>query len=94
MRDRPAPGLDAPDLGYAFRPAFWGRGYAREAARATVCLAHERYGLRRLVAVVTPTNEASIRVLEAVGMRFERALTLPGDDAAVRLYGLALGAAG
>ena len=63
------PGLDAPDLGYAFRPAFWGRGYAREAARATVRLAHERYGLRRLVAVVTLTNEASVRVLEAVGVR-------------------------
>lgn len=82
-------GLDGPDLGYAFLPDAWGHGYAREASRALVAYARDALGLGRLFAIVTPGHAASTRVLEHLGMVFERALTLPGDDE-VALYGLAL----
>ena len=79
------PALPAPDLGFAFLPAFWGQGYAREAAAATVRVARDR-GLTRLLAIATPENAPSIRVLEHVGMTYRRTIRMPGDDADVSLY--------
>lgn len=52
---------------YALARSCWGRGYAREAARAAVAFAFKRVGLPRLSAFVVPENTASCRVLEAVG---------------------------
>lgn len=64
------------DIGYAFLPPHWGRGYAEEAARATV--EHARgLGLPRLLAIVTPTNQRSIRLLEKLDLRFEREIDTP-----------------
>lgn len=63
--------LDDVDIGYAFMPQYWGKGYAWEAAQAV--LAHARVlGLKRLVATVRPDNAASIRLLEKLGLRYER----------------------
>jgi len=64
------------DIGYAFLPPHWGRGYAEEAARATVEHARE-LGLPRLLAIVTPSNARSIRLLEKLGLRFEREIQTP-----------------
>ncbi|QNA90739.1 GNAT family N-acetyltransferase [Massilia sp. Dwa41.01b] len=65
--------LDDVDIGYAFLPQYWGSGYAHEAAQAV--LAHARQlGLRRVVATVRPDNAASIRLLEKLGLRYERRL--------------------
>lgn len=56
----------AVELGYALLPSFYGHGYAREAAEATLDLARAR-GLDSLDAVVLPGNVASLRVLDALG---------------------------
>ena len=56
------------DLGFAFLPAHRGQGFAREAAAATLAYARETLGLDRIVAIVSPANASSIRVLEALGM--------------------------
>lgn len=53
---------------YAFARPAWGKGYAREAARAALAFAFGTAGLPRVVAFVVPQNEASSRVLEAVGL--------------------------
>jgi len=74
------------DIGYAFLPAYRSRGYAVEAARATVAHARDDFGLKRLVAIVLPQNAPSIRVLEAIGLAFERNIRLPGDDAEIALF--------
>jgi ribosomal-protein-alanine N-acetyltransferase len=75
-------GLDNVDLGYAFLPAARGQGYAREAAAAVLAHAFERLGLTRIVAITAVDNVASGRVLEAIGMRLETRLRVPGhaDD--------------
>ena len=65
------PWLEEPDLAYAFLPEGRGRGWAREAAAAVLADAQRRLGLTSLVAVVTPDNAPSLRLLEALG--FERA---------------------
>lgn len=79
-------GLDDVDLGYAFLPAYRGQGYAREAAAAWLACGFERHGLRRIVAITAVDNAASGKVLEAIGMRFERRLRVPGHDDDSMLY--------
>lgn len=64
------------NLGYRFDTAAWGHGYATELARAALAAAFDELGLERVHALVRPRHEASIRVLEKIGMR--RAGTL--DD--------------
>ena len=77
------------DLGYAFLPPYFGKGYAYEAAQAVV--EHARtLGLRRLVAITSPGNTASNALLEKLGMRCEKILYLKPDDP-TRLYGIDLG---
>ncbi len=57
------------ELGYDLLPAFWGRGYATEAATAVLCWALTSLALERVVAVTKPANVASVRVLEKAGLR-------------------------
>ena len=56
------------ELGYTLGRRWWGRGYATEAARACLAEAFGPLGLKRVVAVVRPENDASIHVLEKLGM--------------------------
>jgi RimJ/RimL family protein N-acetyltransferase len=82
------------DLGYAFVPEFWGQGYAREAAAA--CLAHGRdqLGLKGLLAIVSPGNQRSIKLLLALGFTLTGAMELaPGDEVALFRVSLACEAA-
>lgn len=59
------------DLGYYLGSAYWGRGYATEVARALVAFAFGALGVHRVEAEVVPGNDASARVLERVGFRYE-----------------------
>lgn len=68
--------LDAPDVGFAMLPAHRGRGYASEAAGATLAHGREQLRLERVLAIVKPQNTASIRVLEKLGMVRERMIRL------------------
>lgn len=73
--------LPAVDLGYALLPAFRGHGYALEAAKACVSLARAQFGLRKLLAITSPDNATSQRLLLSLGMRFEHQLELvPGGE--------------
>lgn len=78
--------LEDVDIGFAFLPEFRGRGYAHEAAAATLEYARRVIGLRRVAAIVAPDNESSIRLLEKLGLSFERAMRLPGDEEELKLF--------
>ena len=84
------------DVGYAFLPEHWGLGYAFEAASATIELGARKFGLKRIIGVVSEHNAASIRVLEKAGLRFERMYPMHPGEPEVRLYSreLAAGARG
>jgi RimJ/RimL family protein N-acetyltransferase len=62
------PDLPDPELGYTLGRRWWGRGYATEAARAWLGYAFGELGLGTVMLLVTPTNTASIRVAEKIGM--------------------------
>jgi hypothetical protein len=73
------------DVGFAFLPAYRGHGYAVESARAV--LAHAAaIGLDRVVAIALPSNRRSLRVLERIGMRYERLVRLSDDGETLALY--------
>jgi len=78
------------DIGYAYLPEYWGQGFAFEAADATLRHAAKKFGLRRLIGVVSPGNSGSIRVLEKLGMRFEGMHAMHPGEPEVRLYGRTL----
>jgi ribosomal-protein-alanine N-acetyltransferase len=79
-------GLDDVDIGYAFLPKFWSRGYAIESAQAVKAYAKEVAGLKRIVAITDPANEGSVRVLEKLGLRFEKMVRLSEDDIELKLF--------
>lgn len=79
------PALDDVDIGYAFLPAFWSKGYAVESALAVKEQARS-LNLKRLVAIVDPANNGSIRVLEKIGMQFEKMMQLSADDIELKLF--------
>ncbi len=74
------------DVGFAFLPAFWGKGYAFESAAAVLSYGREVLGLVRIVAITSPDNEGSIRVLSKLGMRFEGMIRLADNEPEVRLF--------
>ncbi|HTU67752.1 MAG TPA: GNAT family N-acetyltransferase [Steroidobacteraceae bacterium] len=78
------------DIGYAFVPEVWGQGYAFEAAQATLEHGVRKFGLKRLIGVVSDHNAASIRVLEKLGLRFERLFAMRADEPEVLLYSIEL----
>ncbi|MGH6909979.1 MAG: GNAT family N-acetyltransferase [Phenylobacterium sp.] len=73
-------GLEDADVGYAFLEAAWGKGYAREAAAATLDYARDVIGLPKVVAITKPTNKGSMAVLEKIGMKAAGMIKVPGYD--------------
>ncbi|GIN84777.1 alanine acetyltransferase [Heyndrickxia sporothermodurans] len=78
--------LDDIDIGFAFLPKYWGKGYAYEAASAVMTYAKDTLELKRIVAITTQDNHASAKLLEKIGLKFERLVRLPNDDEELRLF--------
>ncbi len=78
------------DLGFAFLSAHWRNGYAFESAAATLAHGKKKFGLRRVVAIMSADNVASGRLLEKLGFRFERMIRPASDAAEVKLFAAAI----
>lgn len=74
------------DVGYALLPAWWSQGYAFEAASAVMAYGRGPLGLKRIVAVVSPGNTASIRVLEKLGLRYAGPVRLAPEAETISLF--------
>jgi len=81
--------LEDVDIGFAFLERHGGAGYAVEAADAVMSHAREVLGLKRVVAITSVDNDKSIRLLEKVGLRFEKLIRLAGDDEDIKLFATA-----
>jgi RimJ/RimL family protein N-acetyltransferase len=77
--------LEIADLGYAFLPAYWSRGYAIESAAGVVEHA-AALGMKRLAAVVNPDNDGSIRLLEKLGFAYERMIRMAEGEPEIKLF--------
>jgi [ribosomal protein S5]-alanine N-acetyltransferase len=58
------------ELGFHFRPQYWGQGLAQEAARAVIAFAFETLGVEGLFAGHHPENAASECLLRKLGFRY------------------------
>ena len=78
--------LEDVDIGYAFLPQYWSKGYAVESAFAVLEYARSALGLNRILGITTPDNNSSIRVLEKIGLKFEKLVRLSEDDVEYKLF--------
>lgn len=81
------PQFDHPDLGYAFFPAHWGKGYASESSLSVITHS-QLMGISPILGIVSPDNESSIAVLKKVGMAYDSRLNWDEDGSEVLLYRL------
>ena len=82
--------LEYPDIGYALLPAYGGKGYAFESARAVCEHARGHMGLEKILAIVSPDHVRSIHLLEKLGMKAGERFRMPGEEDEVVLYGMGL----
>lgn len=78
--------LEDVDIGFAFLERYRRKGFAYESAAAVMAYGRNALGLKRIVAITSPDNEGSIRVLEKIGLRFEKMIRMPGSDEDTRLF--------
>jgi RimJ/RimL family protein N-acetyltransferase len=80
--------LPTVEIGWRLGRAFWGRGFATEGARAVQRFAFVDRDLDRIVSIRHVDNRASGRVMEKIGMRFDRTTTVPAHGQPVTVFAL------
>lgn len=73
------PETDETELGFRLKQAYWNKGYATEAARASLDYGFKQLGLFTIMGRVIKDNTASIRVLEKIGMRYWKDFDFEGE---------------
>lgn len=69
---QPLDGTDEIEVGYSMIKEYWGKGIGTEAARAWLDHGFREHGLERIVAIAIPENTASRRIMEKLGMKYEK----------------------
>jgi len=75
------------EVAYLLAKAYWGRGLGTEAADAIVAYGFGQLHLPRLICLIDPANEASVRVALKIGMGLEREAEIDGE--ATLVYAMA-----
>jgi RimJ/RimL family protein N-acetyltransferase len=81
--------MPVPEIGWRFHPAWWGRGFATEAATAALAHGFTHLGFAEVVSIYEPANTASGRVMERLGMTPDREALHPDLGIPLRVYRLA-----
>ncbi|MBT1062306.1 GNAT family N-acetyltransferase [Bowmanella sp. Y26] len=68
------------DIGYRLHPDYWGQGLALEAAQAAMQFGQHQLGLKRIIGLAMPDNQSSIRLLQKLGMRYEKQVAHLGTE--------------
>ncbi|HEY6806180.1 MAG TPA: GNAT family N-acetyltransferase [Pyrinomonadaceae bacterium] len=74
------------DIGFAFIPEYWNQGYAIESATAVFNYGKDVLKLPRIVAITNKDNDSSGKLLEKLGLRYEKLVDLNGDGDVTRLF--------
>jgi len=78
--------LDDIDLGFAMLADYRRRGFTYEAAKAVLSRARKVLGIAQVAAITSPDNEASGRVLQKLGFRFECMMRMGSEVTEVRFW--------
>lgn len=84
-------GLEYIDLGFALLPQYENKGYAFESSLGVIQYAKNILNIDKLAAITLPSNLPSIKLLEKLGMKFEKRINIPGDPEELLLYKMELG---
>lgn len=68
------------DIGFAFHPSYYNKGYGFEAASATLAHGFEKLNLKKIVAYTDQHNKASIALLEKLGLQFNKKIQFSEND--------------
>ena len=83
--------LPHPDIGFAFLEQYCGRGYAYESAAATLAYAKSALKMPRVLAITLPANQRSAKLLQKLGMTFEKLMVMPEDASELMVFGIDFG---
>ena len=76
------------DIGFSFLERHWSKGFALESAADTMDYGRTVLGFSRVLGLTALENPRSIRLLERLGLKFERLIDMPGNVAQSRLFSM------
>ncbi|WP_066223334.1 GNAT family N-acetyltransferase [Formosa haliotis] len=78
--------LDGVDIGFALLPEFEGKGFGFESATEILKLAENTFHLKEVIAIVSPENSNSIKLLEKLGLSYQKKVTPFPDKKELLLF--------
>jgi RimJ/RimL family protein N-acetyltransferase len=78
--------LPSVEIGWRLARQSWGIGYASEAAAAALSFGVNELGLHDIVSIYQIGNGASVRIMQKIGMEFDRRTTDPRCKREVEVY--------
>jgi ribosomal-protein-alanine N-acetyltransferase len=72
------PGKNETDIGFRFLQKHWNKGYATESAKACLDYGFSKLRLQNIIARAMTANKASVKVLEKIGMLYEKPFEFDG----------------
>ncbi|WP_159472554.1 GNAT family N-acetyltransferase [Chryseobacterium sp. 18068] len=79
-------GLDVVDIGFSVLKKFEGKGLMFEAAQKVKSIGMEEFGLNKISAITSKDNFSSQKLIERIGLKFQKYVTLPNDDEELMYY--------
>lgn len=79
-------GLDIADIGFSVLERFEGKGYMFEAAQKIKSIGMDDFGLTKISAITTKDNFSSQKLIEKLGLKFRKYVTLPNEDEELMYY--------
>lgn len=79
-------GLEGVDIGFAFLPEYEQQGYAYESSRKLLNVGFLDFDITVVNAITMPSNNASQKLLEKLGLSFKKMIKLPHDENELMLY--------
>ncbi len=79
-------GLDIADIGFSVLEKFEGKGYMSEAAQKVKSIGMDEFGLQKLSAITVKDNFSSQKLIEKLGLKFQKYITLPNEDEELMYY--------
>lgn len=79
-------GLEVHDIGFSFLPEFEGKGYGYESASKLMEVGFKEFGLKKISAITTKANISSQKLIEKLGLKFQKTVRLPNDEEELLYY--------
>lgn len=78
--------LEYVDIGFALLPEYEGKGFGFEASEEILKLAKNQFHLNKILAITLPTNKKSVKLIEKLGLVFEKRVKPFEDDEELLLF--------